>query len=47
MLGLMLGFAGAVLLMAPWQSDLRGSLGGAVACLAASASYGVSYLYMA
>jgi drug/metabolite transporter (DMT)-like permease len=45
--GLVLGFAGAVTVLAPWrQAGLGGSLTGQVACLAASASYGLSYVYM-
>lgn len=46
-LGLLVGFAGALLLVAPWRADVNGSFGGAMAFLAASASYGISYLYMA
>jgi drug/metabolite transporter (DMT)-like permease len=56
LLGLLAGFVGAVLLLAPWSAD-SGCTGscdddsafvlGAVACLVASASYGVSYAYMA
>lgn len=43
--GLLLGFAGTVLILAPWQSG--GLLSwGALACLAAAASYGVSYSYI-
>jgi drug/metabolite transporter (DMT)-like permease len=40
-----LGFLGAVLIIAPWNSA-GGSTAGALACLAAVASYGVSYVYM-
>ena len=43
--GLLLGFCGTVLMLAPWQSA-EASIGGAVACLVASASYGVGYVYM-
>jgi drug/metabolite transporter (DMT)-like permease len=43
--GLLLGFLGAVLIVAPW-SDLGGSVAGALACLAAATSYGISYVYM-
>jgi drug/metabolite transporter (DMT)-like permease len=44
--GLILGFAGAVLIFTPWQaaSDLFSA--GGVECLAASVSYAVSYIYM-
>ena len=45
-LGLVLGFAGAVLILAPWRSDGI-PLAGSLAALAASASYGASYVYMA
>ncbi len=44
-LGLALGFAGAVLLLAPWHTA-GGALGGSLACLGAAASYGVGYVYM-
>lgn len=43
--GLVLGFVGAVLIVAPWQ-NFSGTATGALACLAAAASYGVSYVYM-
>jgi drug/metabolite transporter (DMT)-like permease len=41
--GLGLGFAGTLVIFAPWQTG--GSLGGALACLAASASYGLLFVY--
>ncbi|MGH8897330.1 MAG: DMT family transporter [Egibacteraceae bacterium] len=45
--GLLLGFAGAVTVLAPWrQPGFAGSLAGEVACLVAAASYGLSYVYM-
>ncbi|HEX3788162.1 MAG TPA: DMT family transporter [Pseudonocardiaceae bacterium] len=45
-LGLVIGFAGTMLIFAPWQS--AGLLSwGALECLAASASYGVSYVFIA
>jgi drug/metabolite transporter (DMT)-like permease len=43
--GLLIGFAGAVLIFAPWQSGGFASAG-AVECLAAAACYGISYVYM-
>src|SRR3954452_339280 len=43
--GFLLGFLGAVLIIAPWNSKAT-SASGALACLAAAASYGVSYVYM-
>ncbi len=44
-LGVVLGFTGALLILAPWRSD-SAPLPGVLACLAASASYGLSYVYM-
>ena len=44
--GLILGFGGALLIFAPWQSVSGFASAGAIACLAASASYGISYVYM-
>jgi drug/metabolite transporter (DMT)-like permease len=41
-----LGFGGALLILSPWQAD-SAPLGGVLACLGASASYGISYVYMA
>lgn len=43
--GLTLGFLGAVLILAPWQGAAS-ELAGSIACLAAAASYGLSYVYM-
>jgi drug/metabolite transporter (DMT)-like permease len=43
--GLVLGFAGGLLILSPWQADAP-SIGGLLACLGASASYGLSYVYM-
>lgn len=44
--GLAVGFGGALLVFAPWQ-DQSGTIStGAVECLAASISYGISYVYM-
>ena len=44
--GLLVGFGGAVLIFAPWQAvSGLGSIG-AIECLAAAASYGISYVYM-
>lgn len=44
--GLALGFAGTVLIFTPWQSANDIASWGGVAILAASASYGISYVYM-
>jgi len=41
--GLALGFTGALVIFAPWQSG--GSVSGAAACLTASALYGVLFVY--
>jgi len=45
LLGVVLGFVGALLILAPWRSD-SAPLAGVIACLVASASYGASYVYM-
>lgn len=42
--GLLVGFAGTLLIFAPWRSG--GSLSGAAACLTASALYGVMFVYV-
>lgn len=44
--GLALGFAGTVLIFAPWESANEITSWGGLAILAASASYGISYVYM-
>ncbi len=44
-LGLLVGFAGTVLLLAPWQGA-GGSLNGSLICLAAAALYGVAFIFM-
>jgi drug/metabolite transporter (DMT)-like permease len=48
MVGLGLGFAGALTVLAPWRQAglVAGSVIGEVACLVAAASYGLSYVYM-
>lgn len=43
--GLALGFVGAVLILEPWNAA-SGEFVGSMACLAAAASYGLSYVYM-
>jgi drug/metabolite transporter (DMT)-like permease len=43
--GFVIGFLGAVLIVGPWDTAST-SLAGAIACLVAAASYGVSYVYM-
>ena len=44
--GLVVGFAGAVLIFSPWQAASELFSAGGLECLAASASYAVSYVYM-
>ena len=44
--GLVVGFGGAVLVFSPW-ADASGLVSaGAIECVAAAASYGISYVYM-
>jgi drug/metabolite transporter (DMT)-like permease len=45
MTGLIIGFGGALLIFQPWQGQSFASVG-AIECLAASASYGISFVYM-
>lgn len=45
--GLVVGFGGALVLLSPWDGDVRGSVLGALACVGAAISYGVSYVYQA
>ncbi|MCG2797566.1 MAG: DMT family transporter [Cellulomonas sp.] len=45
--GLLLGFAGVVVLLAPWDSGPGAAMvTGQLACLAATGSYGVAYVYL-
>ncbi|MEU7868292.1 DMT family transporter [Dactylosporangium sp. NPDC049140] len=44
--GIAVGFAGTVLIFTPWESAGEIASWGGLACLAASASYGISYVYM-
>ncbi len=44
--GLVLGLVGTVLIFSPWNSAGEIASRGGMACLAAAASYGVSYVYM-
>jgi len=46
-LGLVIGFGGALVLLSPWDGDVRGTLFGALACVGAAISYGLSYVYQA
>jgi len=43
--GLVLGFCGAIVLLAPWRGA-HSALPGSLACLAAAAGYGLAYVYM-
>ncbi|MDQ1402950.1 MAG: hypothetical protein QOG03_1266, partial [Actinomycetota bacterium] len=43
--GVAIGFAGVVLIIAPWHSGGAGSLAGELACLGAAACYGVAFTY--
>ncbi len=44
-LGVLVGIAGVVVIIAPWRSELAGSLAGQLACLGATACYGVMFGY--
>lgn len=44
--GLAIGFAGVLVVLAPWQLGAAGSVAGQVACLGATASYGVAFVYL-
>ncbi|HEY0696202.1 MAG TPA: DMT family transporter [Micromonospora sp.] len=44
--GFALGFLGVVVIFSPWKSANEIASWGGLACLAAAASYGVSYVYM-
>jgi drug/metabolite transporter (DMT)-like permease len=43
--GMIIGFAGALLILSPWQATAA-PLPGLLACVGAAASYGISYIYM-
>jgi drug/metabolite transporter (DMT)-like permease len=44
--GLVVGFAGAVLIFSPWQTGAGLASAGAIECVAAAVSYGIGYVYM-
>ncbi|SDH46597.1 Permease of the drug/metabolite transporter (DMT) superfamily [Rhodococcus triatomae] len=44
--GLLLGFGGVVVVLAPWSVEWGGSISAQVACLGATASYGVALVYL-
>ena len=43
--GFLLGFAGVVLVVAPWESGGANTVSGQLACLGAAACYGVGFVY--
>jgi drug/metabolite transporter (DMT)-like permease len=43
--GLVLGFLGIVVVLAPWR-EAAGSLGGEIACFGAAVSYAISFVYV-
>jgi drug/metabolite transporter (DMT)-like permease len=45
LIGLLIGFAGLVVVIAPWRSGL-GSTGGELACFGAAVSYAVGFVYV-
>ncbi|MEZ0077043.1 drug/metabolite transporter (DMT)-like permease [Planotetraspora sp. GP83] len=45
-IGLLLGFAGTLLIFSPWSSANQVFTWGGLACLAASIFYAISYIYM-
>jgi drug/metabolite transporter (DMT)-like permease len=47
LIGLAVGFIGALVIFQPWKLDGGENIGGQLACLAAAASYGLSYVYIA
>ena len=44
-IGLVVGFLGILLVLAPWQ-DAGGSIGGELACFGAAVSYAISFVYV-
>jgi drug/metabolite transporter (DMT)-like permease len=46
LIGFIIGLAGTLLIFSPWESGSQIASAGGLACLGASASYGVSYVYM-
>jgi drug/metabolite transporter (DMT)-like permease len=45
--GLAIGLGGTVVIFQPWTTDVTNDLGGELACLAAAACYGISFVYIA
>ncbi|MCG7598136.1 DMT family transporter [Mycobacterium sp. PSTR-4-N] len=46
LLGLGLGFGGVVVVLAPWDGRIGGSVAAQLGCLAATASYGAAFVYL-
>lgn len=46
LVGLLLGFLGVVVLVAPWSGGTGGALAGELACLGATACYGTAFTWM-
>ncbi|HYJ73999.1 MAG TPA: DMT family transporter [Kineosporiaceae bacterium] len=46
LLGLLVGFAGVVLVLGPWRGETGGAVGGQLACLGATACYGAATVYL-
>ncbi|MFS8103864.1 DMT family transporter [Lentzea alba] len=44
--GLAVGFAGVVVVLAPWQGPTGGAIGAQAACLLATLCYGLSFVYL-
>lgn len=45
LVGVAVGFAGAVVVFEPWTSNQAGTIGGVIACLTAALCYAVAYTY--
>lgn len=45
-IGLVVGFLGILLVLAPWQDAGGGSIGGELACFGAAVSYAISFVYV-
>ncbi|MCG7205603.1 DMT family transporter [Streptomyces arenae] len=44
--GLVIGFAGLIVVVGPWHTDGFGSVGGQLACVGAAVSYAISFVYV-
>jgi drug/metabolite transporter (DMT)-like permease len=47
LVGLLVGFLGAIVVISPWALPLAATPGGVFACVGAAASYGLAYVYQA